>query len=70
MARVLVEWAAGRNALFAEFINSTLRLAKINVHKWLRWYLESCAENGGNVPADIAQFLPWNMSRRTASCWS
>lgn len=53
---------SGRLAAMLFSLFSTLRLAKINVHKWLRWYLESCAQNGGNVPADIAQFLPWNMS--------
>ena len=41
---------------------ATLTLAKLNVRTWLTWYLESCAENGGQVPFDIDPFLPWNMS--------
>jgi transposase len=47
--------------LFSLF--STLALAKLNVRKWLRWYLDSCAQNGGRVAPDITPFLPWNMSR-------
>jgi transposase len=45
--------------LFSLF--GTLRLFKINVRKWLTWYLESCAQNGGRAPADITAFLPWSM---------
>jgi transposase len=40
----------------------TLRQAGLNVRKWLTWYLESCAEAGGKAPADIDQFLPWNLT--------
>ena len=46
--------------LFSLF--ATLTLAKINIRAWLTWYLQSCAENGGQVPADIDPFLPWKMS--------
>ncbi len=46
----------------------TLILWDINPRLWLTWYLESCAELGGNPPSDAGCFLPWNMSdkRRTA----
>jgi transposase len=47
-------------ALFSLF--ATLSLAKLNVRTWLTWYLESCAENGGQAPSDINPFLPWKMS--------
>jgi transposase len=50
--------AAGLFSLFA-----TLTLAKLNIRKWLTWYLHSCAANGGQVPRDPASFLPWTMSR-------
>jgi hypothetical protein len=46
--------------LFSLF--ATLNLAKINVRTWLAWYLNSCAENGGQVPPDINPFLPWKIS--------
>jgi transposase len=46
--------------LFSLF--ATLTRAKINVRSWLRWFLESCAENHGRVPSDIDPFSPWKMS--------
>jgi transposase len=46
--------------LFSLF--ATLKLAKINARQWLTWYLESCAESGGQTPPNIDLFLPWNMS--------
>ncbi len=51
----------GHRLLFSLF--ATLRLSNINVRKWLTWFLQSCAQNGGQVPADINPFLPWNMSQ-------
>jgi transposase len=43
-------------------ILATLKLWKLNPRRWLSWYLESCALAGGNAPADIAPFLPWNLT--------
>jgi transposase len=55
------EWS-GRLAAMLFSLSATLTMAKINIRTWLTWYLESCAENGGQVPADINPFLPWKMS--------
>jgi transposase len=55
------EWS-GKLAAMLFSIFATLRLAEINVRQWLTWYLGSCAENGGQPPADIDPFLPWSMS--------
>ena len=52
---------SGRLAAMLFSLFSTLKLAQINARKWLRWYLESCAQNGGRAPADITPFLPWNL---------
>ncbi len=46
--------------LFSIF--QTLRLWKINPRKWLMAYLQSCADNRGHSPQDLAGFLPWTMS--------
>lgn len=46
--------------LFSLF--ATLRKQGLNPRKWLTWYLQSCAEAGGQAPADINGFLPWNLS--------
>jgi transposase len=53
---------SGRLAAMLFSLFATLSLAKLNVRTWLTWYLKSCAENGGQVPPDINQFLPWKMS--------
>lgn len=41
---------------------ATLKRWDINPRLWLTWYLESCAAAGGNPPADIETFLPWNLT--------
>jgi transposase len=53
---------SGRLAAMLFSLFATLDLAKINIRIWLKWFLQSCADNGGRVPADIHPFLPWNMS--------
>jgi transposase len=53
---------SGRLAAMLFSLFATLALAKINIRTWLAWFLESCAENGGQVPSDIDPFLPWKMS--------
>lgn len=46
--------------LFSVF--ATLQRWGINPRRWLRWYLQSCASNGGQVPADPAAFMPWKLT--------
>jgi transposase len=53
---------SGRLAAMLFSLFATLDLAKINIRIWLTWFLQSCADNGGQVPIDIHRFLPWNMS--------
>jgi len=36
---------------------------QVNPRQWLTWYLQSCAAAGGQAPADITAFLPWNLSK-------
>jgi transposase len=55
------EWA-GRLAVMMFSIFATLLLWKINPQKWLSWYFEVCAANGGRVLDNPATFLPWNIS--------
>src|SRR5271165_4769303 len=56
---------SGRLAAMLFSLFATLRLSNINVRKWLNWLLQSCAQNGGQTPADINPFLPWKMSKET-----
>jgi transposase len=53
---------SGRLAAMLFSLFATLTLAKINIRTWLKWFLECCAENSGQVPSDINPFLPWKMS--------
>jgi transposase len=55
------KWS-GQLAAAAFSIFATLSMWKLNPRKWLTWYFEQCAAAGGEVPADIQVFLPWNMS--------
>jgi transposase len=47
--------------LFSRF--ATWVLAKLNIRKCLTWFLQSCADNGGEALTDVTPFLPWTMSR-------
>jgi len=53
---------SGRLAAMLFSLFATLDLARINIRLWLTWFLQSCADNGGQVPSDIQPFLPWTMS--------
>jgi transposase len=53
---------SGRLAAMLFSIFATLKMGKLNSRKWLQWYLDSCAKEGGQAPADIQAFLPWNLS--------
>ena len=43
-------------------IIATLRLNDIRVYDWLLDYLNACAANGGQPPADLSAWLPWHMA--------
>lgn len=55
------EWS-GRLAMMQFSLFATLELWNINPQKWLAWYFEACAQNGGQAPENPADFLPWNLS--------
>ena len=55
------EWS-GRLAAALFSILATLKQWKINPRLWLQWYLQVCAEAGGQAPKDIEPLLPWNLS--------
>lgn len=53
---------SGRLAAMLFTLLATVTLCRLNVRRWLTWYLGSCAENGGEPPSDIQPFLPWSLS--------
>jgi transposase len=61
---------SGRLAAALFSILATLKRWQINPRLWLQWYLQSCAEAGGQSPKDIEPFLPWNLSEEMRAKWS
>jgi transposase len=55
------EWS-GQLAAYLFTLLATLQRWQINPRTWLRWYLEGCASAGGQAPASLAAYLPWNLS--------
>lgn len=60
-------WSAELAALMFSVLQ-TVRLWGLNPRHWLMAYLAACADNGGQAPADLSDYLPWAMSesRRAA----
>ena len=54
---------SGRLAATMFSLLATLAHWELNPRRWLMWYLESCAVEGGKPPQDIQAFLPWNLSQ-------
>lgn len=54
-------WSAQLAAMMFSLFQ-TMILWKLNPRTWLRKYLAACAENSGQAPKDIREFLPWSMS--------
>ena len=59
------EWS-GRLAAMLFSLVATLEMWGINARLWLTEYLQACAAAGGEAPADLSPFLPWN--RPEAKC--
>ncbi len=55
------QWSAALAAMMFSLFQ-TIVLWQLNPHHWLYSYLSACAEHGGQAPADLAPFLPWQMS--------
>ena len=43
---------------------ATMKLCGLNLRTWLTSYLQACADNGNEPPADIGAFLPWQMDAK------
>jgi len=53
------------SAYFAAMLFSVLQtivLWGLNPHHWLSAFLQACADHGGQSPADLSAFVPWQMS--------
>src|SRR6266702_3666093 len=54
-------WSAHFAAMMFSVLQ-TILLWGLNPHHWLSAFLQACAENGGQSPADLSPFVPWQMS--------
>ena len=61
---------AGQLAAMLFSLFQTLCLWELNPRAWLTAYLTACAEAGGQAPADLERFLPWNLSAEERGRWS
>lgn len=52
-------WSGEFNAQLAT-IYATLERNNVDPRQWMDDYLQACARNDGNPPADLQPFLPWN----------
>ena len=53
---------SGRLAAMLFSLFATLTRSGLNPRLWLTWYLENCANNAAQPPADVSLFLPWNLT--------
>jgi len=61
-------WSGALTAIcFTVF--QTLLKNRIDPKKWFFAYFEACAKNGGRVPENLDEFLPWNLSEQQKDAW-
>jgi transposase len=54
-------WSAHLAAMMFSVLQ-TILLWGLNPHHWLSAFLQACADNGGQSPADLSPFVPWQMT--------
>ena len=54
-------WSAHWAAMLFSVIQTVL-LWGLNPHHWLHAFLQACADSGGQSPADLSSFVPWQMT--------
>ena len=62
-------WSSRLTAMMFS-IFETLKLWNINPVEWLGDYFLACALNNGTSPDDVAEYLPWNISKRKEQVWT
>jgi transposase len=60
---------AGQLAAWLFSLVATLRQWDINPRAWLTAYLRACAELGGQAPAEVSGWLPWNLTAEQRAAW-
>jgi transposase len=62
-------WAGELAAMLFSLLQ-TLCLWNVNPRLWLTAYLQACAQAGGKAPADLGEFLPWQMTEAKRQEWA
>lgn len=55
------EWS-GQLAARMFSLLATVKKNGLEARKWLKAYLQACAQAGGKVPPDVGKWLPWNLT--------
>ena len=61
-------WSGALTAICFTIFQTLLKNG-IDPKKWFFAYFEACAENGGRVPENLDEFLPWNLSTQQKDAW-
>jgi len=61
-------WSGALTAICFTIFQTLLKNG-IHPKKWFLAYFEACAENGGRVPENLDEFLPWNLSEQQKDAW-
>lgn len=61
---------SGQLAAWLFSLLQTLCLWQLNPRAWLTAYLQACAAAGGQAPANVERFLPWNLSAVERQAWA
>jgi len=61
---------SGELAAMQFSVFQTLCLWDMNPRVWLGAYLAGCARAGGEAPADLGEYLPWQMTEEKRREWS
>ena len=63
------QWS-GELAVMLFSLFETLELNEINPRLWLTAYLNACAVAGGKAPANVEEWLPWQLTPKQRQEWS
>jgi transposase len=61
-------WSGALSAMLFTILQ-TCCINRIDPQKLLLAYFQACAENRGQVPADIERFVPWSLSDENRQAW-
>lgn len=61
-------WSGFLTAMLFTLLQTTLK-NEVDPKAFLEAYFQACAENGGQAPKDLDDFLPWNLSDEKKDAW-